>query len=553
MLEGLRVLLTSPSSPRSCSSCVAQGVPLLLAATLVAIFLASGYGLLTRLFPERLGVFDPVAAYRLEEPLTYWNALGLFAAMGALLALGFAARAETVGRTRRGLGDAAGLPRHALFHVQPGSLDRGSSRARTWPSRSTRGRLQLLLTGARACAGPALAVLLSSHQERADADSMLRCRRRRTRAIASPSTSCCWPSQPALVGARPRARRTARRPSAPARLAFAGAAALVVVVGARGPSSTTAARPTLVRRATTRSRRPPARRPSTSTSACSPSRGATAPELWHVAWDDYRDAPGSRIRAGNVRAVLERAPPDPAQGAGRAQPLPRGARRARPGRALLLVARARRALVAAVPRRAAIRSCPLALAAYASPSSSTPPSTGTGRCARSRSLRLPARPRCSPRGQARAPRRPVAGGCAPQRVGVVARARGRWPSSASSARAHWRASDAISQGPTTTARPHRRARPLAGGAGRRIRGVSSASRRSRRDDSAARSGATGRRSRRTDTTGRSGTTSPRSRSGAERPHARSREAARLNRATRDRDFEGAADVPRSTRSPTRSR
>jgi hypothetical protein len=37
-------------------------VPLVLAAGLVGIFLVSGYGLLTRLFPERLGVFDPIAA-----------------------------------------------------------------------------------------------------------------------------------------------------------------------------------------------------------------------------------------------------------------------------------------------------------------------------------------------------------------------------------------------------------------------------------------------------------------------------------------------------------
>ena len=71
-------------------------MPVVLGATLVAIFLAAGYGLLTRLFPERLGVYDAVAAYRLEEPLTYWNALGVFAGMGALLALGFTARGRSL-------------------------------------------------------------------------------------------------------------------------------------------------------------------------------------------------------------------------------------------------------------------------------------------------------------------------------------------------------------------------------------------------------------------------------------------------------------------------
>ena len=45
-----------------------------------------------QLFPDRLGSFDPIAGYRLSEPVGYWNALGVLAAAGALLALGLAAR-----------------------------------------------------------------------------------------------------------------------------------------------------------------------------------------------------------------------------------------------------------------------------------------------------------------------------------------------------------------------------------------------------------------------------------------------------------------------------
>jgi O-Antigen ligase/Tetratricopeptide repeat len=51
------------------------------------------YALGTRLFPERLGVLDPIADYRLSEPVGYWNALGLLAALGTVLALWLAARA----------------------------------------------------------------------------------------------------------------------------------------------------------------------------------------------------------------------------------------------------------------------------------------------------------------------------------------------------------------------------------------------------------------------------------------------------------------------------
>jgi O-Antigen ligase len=71
-------------------------VPNFLGGILAAIVLVSGYGLATRLLPDRLGAFDPVAVSRLSQPLGYWNALGIFAAMGSLLAIGFAARARTL-------------------------------------------------------------------------------------------------------------------------------------------------------------------------------------------------------------------------------------------------------------------------------------------------------------------------------------------------------------------------------------------------------------------------------------------------------------------------
>jgi hypothetical protein len=64
----------------------------LLGGVWLAITLVCGFALLTRLFPERLGSIDDLAGYRLSQPLGYWNALGIFAAIGALLALGIAAR-----------------------------------------------------------------------------------------------------------------------------------------------------------------------------------------------------------------------------------------------------------------------------------------------------------------------------------------------------------------------------------------------------------------------------------------------------------------------------
>jgi tetratricopeptide (TPR) repeat protein len=43
-----------------------------------------------------VGVHDPNGIERLSQPIGYWNGLAIFAAMGALLALGFAARARSV-------------------------------------------------------------------------------------------------------------------------------------------------------------------------------------------------------------------------------------------------------------------------------------------------------------------------------------------------------------------------------------------------------------------------------------------------------------------------
>lgn len=74
----------------------------LLAGVLAGITFVAGYGLATRLFPDRFETFsDPELPYRLAEPIGYWNSLGVLATMGVLLALGATAHA------RRHMGAAA--------------------------------------------------------------------------------------------------------------------------------------------------------------------------------------------------------------------------------------------------------------------------------------------------------------------------------------------------------------------------------------------------------------------------------------------------------------
>jgi O-antigen ligase len=68
----------------------------LLVGAWAGIVLIAGYALATRLFPDRLGVADPVADYRLSEPVGYWNGLGVLAAMGLLLAAVLAIRSRSM-------------------------------------------------------------------------------------------------------------------------------------------------------------------------------------------------------------------------------------------------------------------------------------------------------------------------------------------------------------------------------------------------------------------------------------------------------------------------
>ena len=100
-----------------------------LAGALVGIALVSSYGLATRLFPDRFDASDdPFNAYRLAEPLGYWNSFGLLAAMGVILAVGVVAHARRARRARR---------RRPRF---PCSSSRCTSRSRAAPgSRSSSG------------------------------------------------------------------------------------------------------------------------------------------------------------------------------------------------------------------------------------------------------------------------------------------------------------------------------------------------------------------------------------------------------------------------------
>jgi hypothetical protein len=69
--------------------------PAVTAGVFAGVSLVVVYGLVTRLFPDRFDAStDVFNATRLAEPLGYWNAFGLVAAIGAVLAVGVVAHAR---------------------------------------------------------------------------------------------------------------------------------------------------------------------------------------------------------------------------------------------------------------------------------------------------------------------------------------------------------------------------------------------------------------------------------------------------------------------------
>jgi hypothetical protein len=95
---------------------LARAAPRRWSAVLGGVLLTSaivcGYALLTKVFPNRLGIAQVVYYARLREPYGYWNATGLAAALGAIACLWLGAR-----RSGHALLSALAYPAMALMLV----------------------------------------------------------------------------------------------------------------------------------------------------------------------------------------------------------------------------------------------------------------------------------------------------------------------------------------------------------------------------------------------------------------------------------------------------
>lgn len=96
MLEAERTLVYVAAALAVLAIARRSTTGMLLGGTLAGIVAACVYALGTRTTPERFDLTGTVAGYRLAQPIGYWNGLGLLAAIGILLALGFLARGRAL-------------------------------------------------------------------------------------------------------------------------------------------------------------------------------------------------------------------------------------------------------------------------------------------------------------------------------------------------------------------------------------------------------------------------------------------------------------------------
>src|SRR5712691_3781713 len=94
VFEGERSLVLLAGVAAALALAPRRATRALLGGVLAGVIVVNAYALATRLFPGRVGSYDPLAVYRLSTPIGYWNGLGITAVIGALIALGFALRAR---------------------------------------------------------------------------------------------------------------------------------------------------------------------------------------------------------------------------------------------------------------------------------------------------------------------------------------------------------------------------------------------------------------------------------------------------------------------------
>jgi hypothetical protein len=288
-LEGERVLVYVAGAAAALLVVRRRTVPQLLGGVLTAITLICAYGLATRLFPNRIGTFDPVAVYRLEAPIGYWNALGIFAAMGALLALGFAARGGLPARLLGAAALAILLPT-VYFTYSRGAwiaLAIGVVAVIAYEER----RLQLVTAFGVAAAAPAVAVLIASRSTAlTHGTASVQAAAHDGERFAPVVLAAALLSALLMFGLA-RAERNVQPPQW-ARFVYTGALLAVAVAGLAVAVARYGSPPTMARKAYDSFVAKPGNPNDTNlNSRLFSFSGSGRAQLWKVAWSDYKAHP----------------------------------------------------------------------------------------------------------------------------------------------------------------------------------------------------------------------------------------------------------------------
>lgn len=265
-----------------------EHVPALLRGLLAAITVVSAYGLATRFFPDRLGTYDPIATYRLSEPVGYWNALGILAAMGALVALGLVAR--DAGLVARCLAGAA-FP--VLLSTMFFTFSRGAWIAlgvAFLAAVALDPRRLHLVVAAGAVALPTLLALWAglSSDALTERDAPLFAAVDQGRAVAAIVLLSAFLAAGAVALLALAERRVT--PGRNARLAFAAVLALLALAAVGGVLVKFGGPVSLVEDAYD-AFRVPADEPEDLERRLLSFSGSYRTELWEVSWDQFREAP----------------------------------------------------------------------------------------------------------------------------------------------------------------------------------------------------------------------------------------------------------------------
>lgn len=272
----------------------------LLGGVLAGTVAVASYALATRLFPGRVGgAYDPSSGYQLAEPLGYWNALGILAAVAILLAAGFAAHGGPVTRVLAACSLVVLLPtlyftfsRGALLALVLGAVVQVAVDPR---------RVRLVASGLVLGAPAALGVLLASryHALTAPGDSLTTAQRE-GRELALTLAALALVAAGAAIALHVAERRILFPPRAGTAL-LAAVAVAAVLAAAAGLAAAGGPVEAVDRAADAFGETPPAGSGDLQRRLLSAS-GNGRGDYWRVAWSMVRDEPLLGAGAGGFEA-----------------------------------------------------------------------------------------------------------------------------------------------------------------------------------------------------------------------------------------------------------